>query len=318
MVRNDVRETVHCFGPGNALLGVLSRPSNAGADAGDLAVIVLNAGIVHRIGPNRIHVRLARQLASRGVNVLRFDLPAIGDSGSIGAGGNPHEEALAAIRAACDSLCTAGIASRFVLFGICSGAAQSIRGAFDDLRVVGAVAIDPPALFPTRLHRVMRPARKGLSLMRWKKLLTGGYKLTRRLLGKHRPRIAAPVATTEQVMPDPGDMYRVARDVLSELSRRDVRLLIVFTGDRADTYSYRRQLFDALPKLGLERTTTVQHYPDSAHTFPREIDRQRFEADLRDWIATVPSRNVVARRELPRVAQAAASTPPLRSPVLQS
>src|SRR6185312_12807504 len=43
-------------------------------------VILLNAGAVGQIGPNRLHVVLARRLAAAGDLVLRLDVSGIGDS----------------------------------------------------------------------------------------------------------------------------------------------------------------------------------------------------------------------------------------------
>ena len=42
--------------------------------------VLLNAGLIHHIGPNRIYVKLARQIAALGIVALRFDLSGIGDS----------------------------------------------------------------------------------------------------------------------------------------------------------------------------------------------------------------------------------------------
>jgi hypothetical protein len=44
------------------------------------AVILLNAGAVYRIGPNRLYVELARKLAWRGTLTIRVDLSGLGDS----------------------------------------------------------------------------------------------------------------------------------------------------------------------------------------------------------------------------------------------
>src|ERR1044072_1198890 len=43
-------------------------------------IVFFNAGMIHRIGPNRIHVKLARKLSNEGYDVFRFDLGGQGDS----------------------------------------------------------------------------------------------------------------------------------------------------------------------------------------------------------------------------------------------
>ena len=62
------------------LIAITTVAPRRRAEAGQPWVVLLNAGIIHRIGPNRLYVQLARRLASRGHAVLRFDLAGIGDS----------------------------------------------------------------------------------------------------------------------------------------------------------------------------------------------------------------------------------------------
>jgi hypothetical protein len=64
---------------GGSLVGILSRPP-AGVDPAMPGVLLLNAGRIHRVGPNRLYVAIARRLAAMGFAVCRFDLSGIGDS----------------------------------------------------------------------------------------------------------------------------------------------------------------------------------------------------------------------------------------------
>ena len=54
------------FGLNKALIGTICLPSTA--QSSGIGVIFFNAGVVHRIGPHRIHVRLARALAAKGIS----------------------------------------------------------------------------------------------------------------------------------------------------------------------------------------------------------------------------------------------------------
>ena len=63
------------------MVGVETRPlGNDGGERAAVAAILLGAGLVHRVGPNRLTVRLARRLAARGIASVRFDHRGIGDS----------------------------------------------------------------------------------------------------------------------------------------------------------------------------------------------------------------------------------------------
>ena len=68
------------FGADSGLIGTLCLPSTPGADGSGVGQILFNAGVVHRIGPHRINVKLARSLAASGIASIRFDLSGLGDS----------------------------------------------------------------------------------------------------------------------------------------------------------------------------------------------------------------------------------------------
>src|SRR5262249_32019788 len=61
------------------LFGVLTGPAGGGDPTRPL-ILFLNAGAVHRVGPNRMYVTLARAFAERGLTSARIDLGGLGDS----------------------------------------------------------------------------------------------------------------------------------------------------------------------------------------------------------------------------------------------
>ena len=109
-----MRETILEFGPHRRLVGVLTRPESAERAGGDVAVVITNSGIIHRVGANRVHVRLARALAAAGVPCLRYDLPGIGDSARMSAGGDVETANQMATAAACTALTAAAASWRSI------------------------------------------------------------------------------------------------------------------------------------------------------------------------------------------------------------
>jgi alpha/beta superfamily hydrolase len=135
-------ETAIQFGAAQSLVGVLTRPDECRSPARAPAVILLNAGSIHRVGPNRIHVQLARSLAARGFCALRFDFSGIGDSASRTDNLPLEASTVGETRQAMDYLEAAQEVHTFVLAGICSGADVAVKTACRDRRVVGVVAIN--------------------------------------------------------------------------------------------------------------------------------------------------------------------------------
>jgi alpha-beta hydrolase superfamily lysophospholipase len=132
------------FGPADRLFGILSTPKSVSAAP---AVILLNTGIEYRVGPHRLYVPLARELAARGHVVFRYDLGGLGDSAPPpGAAENvvypdhavdDAREAIALIRKLAPG-------RRVILAGLCSGAWHAFCAAKDGLQVDGIVSVNPP------------------------------------------------------------------------------------------------------------------------------------------------------------------------------
>ena len=71
-----LHESSHLLGKQHRLVGISTRPST-GLDPALPAVVFLNSGIIHRIGPNRLYVRLARALAVDAEILAELSLPPL-------------------------------------------------------------------------------------------------------------------------------------------------------------------------------------------------------------------------------------------------
>lgn len=130
------------FGRARSLVGILSDGAPR-RDARVLpAVIFLNAGAVHRVGPHRLYVKAARMLAALGFTTLRFDFSGTGDSGPRTMSVYYEQEGVIETREAMDFLSRIRGCSQFVLIGLCSGAITAFQAACADRRVVGIVPIN--------------------------------------------------------------------------------------------------------------------------------------------------------------------------------
>jgi pimeloyl-ACP methyl ester carboxylesterase len=137
-----MKEGALLFGKTKSLVGIITYPLESLATVNVPAVVILNAGIIHRVGPNRLHVKMARTLAAMGFVVLRCDFSGIGDSGVRQDALPFKKSAVEEAQEAMDCLHEATGIEKFVLMGMCSGATISFRTACSDRRVVGAVLIN--------------------------------------------------------------------------------------------------------------------------------------------------------------------------------
>ena len=142
-----VREEALHFGRDGRLFGILTEPAaETPASRAAPAIVFLSVGANHRVGPNRMYVTLARELAGLGYTALRFDLAGIGDSPAPDEANENRLYSKASVddvREAVTFLTSGREGRRVILVGVCSGAYVAFHTALEDARVSGQVLINP-------------------------------------------------------------------------------------------------------------------------------------------------------------------------------
>lgn len=169
---------------GENLVGIVARPGGASADVGVLIVV---GGPQYRVGSHRMFTQLARHLAREGFPSMRFDVRGMGDATGDERG---FEDNDADIRAAVDAFFERVPSLRFiVLWGLCDGASACCTYDPADVRVQGAVLLNP--WVRTRAGEAKTTlkhyyARRLVQRKFWAKLLTGGVSFRKSLMGLSR------------------------------------------------------------------------------------------------------------------------------------
>jgi pimeloyl-ACP methyl ester carboxylesterase len=296
------RERPTTFGREDSLVGIHTLPTT---DAVRPTVVMLNSGIVHRVGPNRLYVALARELAVAGFPSLRFDLSGVGDSAVAWdpEASDPQGMADRDVRLALDHLEGLGGGSHgYVLTGLCSGADNALRAAALDHRVVGAALIDPD-IYRTTGYYLRHFSRGLVRKSTWKNILTLRHPWIRRMLGHSTPG--------DDIDPGPGhemavthlpDRPELQRRIQALVQRR-VKFLYLFSGGLEIRYNYRGQLLDALPGVDWDDCLTLEYHGDADHTFSHPHHRRRALDTMVGWFRTADfeaeSRPTSARPEIP-------------------
>ena len=250
------------------------------------AVVILNAGIIHRVGPNRMSVKLARALASIGISALRFDLSGIGDSEPRADGLPPLEASLSDIREVLDGLAARG-ESRFVLLGLCSGADHSVAYAADDPRVAGLVLLDP-SIPRTLCFYLNYYARRLGDSRSWLNAIAGKNPLLRSLAAiKMRGPDAANGAQGASALTADGAQARAyLENAYGRILARDTRIMAMFTAGLQTRHNYREQLIDAFPRLNFGKNLSLHYLEHSDHEFTAEVDQAKLLQQVVNWMST--------------------------------
>jgi pimeloyl-ACP methyl ester carboxylesterase len=255
-------------------MGILSSPGEAGPGAP--GALLLNSGLLHRVGPNRLYVRIARALATRGFHSLRFDLSGLGDSAMPAAGDGlsiedrAQVDILSAMRAMREK---AGV-ERFVMMGLCSGAFMAHRASVENEDVVGCAQFDGH-VYPTRGYFVRRYGPQVLQPRRWVRFI-------------QRRAVAEAPASTGPVHDEAFAPNSITRDVfareVSALVERGTKLLFVLTRGGLQEVNYARQLHDCVPRVDLDRHADVLYIPDSDHTLTLGRHRNVVVERAAEWM----------------------------------
>ena len=280
-------EQAFLLGPYQSLVGIVTEAAATASPADRPAIVILNAGIIHRVGPSRTSVLLSRALAAAGHIVLRFDLSGIGDSEPRVDGLTSVEGSLADIREALDWLEASRRVRRFVLVGLCSGANHALLyGGGGDPRTVGLVLIDPATPKTPRFYlrhfmpRLFRPRI-------WYRVLRGRHPMVQglaRRIARHREGgVAEPASRGRPDLQSPEVRAILERSYRGAVDR-GVRFLAIFTEALQDKVNYREQVIDAFPGVVFGDRIRLEYFHGADHTFTSEADRSRLFALVAQWI----------------------------------
>jgi dienelactone hydrolase len=282
------------FGADENLVGILTEPAEPLAEAP--LVILLNAGVVHRVGPHRLHVIVARRLASMGLSSFRIDLSGIGDSRALDGSESFRERAVADVRAAIELFEAKLGAKKFVLFGLCAGADNAIATALVEPRVAGLILVDPYTYATSRSRRRkilgrMREHAGVRSALRWGASIA--LRTARDRLGdsvRHGLAVlrasqggvetgAAEPGTQNGRVPAPVPVFG---EQLGRLSARGVAMLAVYSGIHDERYNAEGQMFETFPEL--RGRVDERFFPEANHTFTELAQQAAFLETVTEWL----------------------------------
>jgi len=271
---------------GHSLQGLLHRPAVA-IEPATRGVLVVVGGPQYRVGSHRQFLLLARQLASAGIPVLRFDYRGMGDSPA-GLRGFQHIDedisaALSAFQQQQPQL------TEFVLWGLCDGATAGLKFAARDSRVSGLVLLNPWVHSEKGAARVQLQHyywRRLYSAAFWRGLVGGRVDIPAALVslwslfGKARsqsttPQSKNPLEETDLVTQWVGNLQAFEGRVLLLVSGRDLT---------AREFDLAVDEHAGLRRLLLRPAVTRVDMSEADHTFSRREWRDEVAERTRRWL----------------------------------
>ncbi|MFK7966133.1 MAG: hypothetical protein AB8C46_19400 [Burkholderiaceae bacterium] len=268
-----VTESTYVFGEHKHLLGTLTWPDEQTQGGTSIGCVLMCAGVIHRIGPHRMNVKLARALASMGIASVRVDLAAVGDSRPPATDNAYDQQAVTDLRASIDLLHEKASVKTAIMAGLCSGAVYSLMTALTDPRVTGLYMIDGYA-YPTQRSKRER------YLQRVREISPGV--LTRSL----KARLARQKPPVSEAAPDYGLSHPPIEETagrLNQLLDRGVCISQLYSGSILQHYNYEGQFEEAFAKYpGLERIQT-EFAPHINHTMTAVAAQREMMEKVMAW-----------------------------------
>jgi hypothetical protein len=270
-----VKEHPVFFGASKTVFGILTEPDKSNINKELPAVVLLNAGLMHHIGPFRMNVMLARSLAQQGFIVLRIDCSGKGDSPpSTGALSN-RATVRQDINDAFDYVQKHKSISKFVLVGLCSGADDAFDVSGVDPRVSGLILLDGYA-YRTPKFYIYRYGPKIFKLTNWIQFVR---RMLRESLGGSGKSSDFEEDIFGMTFPPKSDYERG----LSQLLDNGSRILIVHSSGWHEYYNYENQFWDSFPALQSRDGIAVMYFPKADHTYSLSSDRNLLIDHLVSW-----------------------------------
>lgn len=259
------------LGANRELFGILHQPP--ASEATDLAFLFLNAGLIHRPGPFRLHTELSRKLGLLGISSLRIDHCGKGDSPRR-PGTQVTDSEKTDLDLAVNYLKSTG-AKRVVLVGLCSGADAALWYAKESEEISGLVLLDGYAPMNSRFQHVefLRKVRRA----------TPG-KLVTKILEGIRPNQSGDDESEIEM----GNLRNFpsseeAISIFKGLITRHQHCLCVYTGDVAHYYNHQGQLRNSIDHSECSTFITEVFFPEAKHTYPFVADRKNLIATVTRW-----------------------------------
>lgn len=313
-----MKEKILRFGRTAPLIGVLTEPRVTTSPASRPTVVLLNSGILHRVGACRLHVGVARRLAQDGFTVLRFDYSGIGDSEARRDDLSFEESALLETREAMDHLATTRGAREFILMGLCSGADMAHEVARADKRIVGLVMLDGWA-YRNIGYYLHHYGSRALRLDVWRRWIVGKLVKARGAARAMKPTAQQLEGFTYEVpkyvrhFPAP---RRIAAD-LRDFVARGISMYFIFSGGQPNEYNHAGQYRRTFWRVRFGTRLREEYLPDADHIFTGLAHQQFVMESVAEWAAawTIPGQVADATTPVAAPGPLPGAVPPRRTAV---
>jgi len=266
------------LGDSKSLFGIRTGPVHNASRTG---TVMLNAGLLHNVGPFRLHVNIADRLARAGFQTVRLDQSGKGESPRR-TGPTRAESLLLDYDDVLSHFDSIGVRET-ILIGLCSGADDALYIASKRNTVTGLILLDGYAPKNANFH-LRHYANRVFKVGPW-------IRTFRRLVQSNDQ---APDIDFREWEADPEMLSRISRILDS-----DTRMLTVFTAGQ-NYYNHLGQLGASLPDECKKTNLSEVFFDQVDHTYNVTYHRRRLLDQIETWVTANFPRAALASASLQR------------------
>ncbi len=278
---DSVSTTPYWINETTPLFVVQHKP--ASANINKTAVIILNSGFLHNVGPYRLSSNLANRMSSQGFVAARLDQSGKGDS--------PPRRDLAGKEARLldfdeifEHLRVDFGVSDCILVGLCSGADDALEIAEVRESVSGLIFLDgfSPVTLSYYANHYFKRLRYFRSWLQWKRRI---QRKKQRDLDLQKSSLSSSVSNSGSASVISLRRWRSEKEVkrtYESVLKRGVKIFAVFSGGAGDYYNHCGQLARGLnvPTTALEEV----YFHEASHIYSQPNHRDRLVEAIGNWV----------------------------------
>jgi pimeloyl-ACP methyl ester carboxylesterase len=274
------------------LVGIVTTPSSPATSSNRPIFLLLNSGRLHRIGPNRLYVKIARQLAEQGITSCRFDFSGIGDSPSSDREWSDLSYLASETSRMMDHIAETMAIHQFVVFGICLGADAALHAAANDSRIIGAILVNG-SVMDTPHANTFREAAKSRILRRyyrkrlfspssWSRLLSGQSNTWNLVLKAIKCLMEKKTKPSQETVEAKKEEAPVNGNTWKKFAMRNIPLSLVYSEGSTALDIFEMHLKKEIATLLKSSLAEVKIFHDADHVFT-PLSSQRMLMDYVMW-----------------------------------
>ncbi len=279
------------FNENESLIGVISESSNK-VRRSDLCLIMLNAGTIHRAGPNNMYVKLSQNRSIMGIITVRCDLPGIGDSDYLK---DIYDNSyLSEIKKIADYIYNKKKAKKIYILGFCTSAYYALKYANIDNRIKGLILVNGTYFPQNEYEELLMLASKRIklryykqkifSISKWHVLINGKLNLKQKInnIILREPSDSTNKTSKIQLSNDLINHEKVIENVLNNKLLR----VIMYYSQGSITYDHLYYSFNDLIKKKLHQNNfSFKFFKRIDHSFTPCWAQYLLIKEISNWIS---------------------------------